>query len=426
MNLDQAWDVSALLAAAGDALSARFGGVTVRGELSGFTRAASGHCYFTLKDRNGQPALLRCAMFRRAASLLSFVPRDGQQVELRGRVAVFEARGELQCVVEAMLPLGQGALYEQFLRLRARLSAEGLFADARKRPIPRHPRCIGVVSSLAAAALADVLTALRRRSPHVRVVVYPAAVQGADAPPQLVQALRIANQRQDADVLLLCRGGGSLEDLWSFNDESVVRAVAASALPVICGVGHETDVTLSDLAADLRAPTPTAAAELAAPPRDESLVMLAGLAARRQMACWQRLESAAQRLDVLQARLAARSAGLPVHRQRLDALEARRGRALRQVVDLRRQRLGHAQQRLGQALQHLLQGRQQRLEAIGQRLPLLDPQQVLNRGYALVLSPTGGAVRAPSQLEAGQVYDVRLAEGRADLVPARVTPQKER
>ncbi|MDE2274818.1 MAG: exodeoxyribonuclease VII large subunit, partial [Burkholderiales bacterium] len=259
------WGVAALLLAMGDALAARFGAVAVRGELSGFSRAASGHCYFTLKDAEGAQALLRCAMFRRAAGLLDFTPADGQQVALRGRLAVYEARGELQLVVESMQRVGAGTLFEEFLRRRARMEAAGLFEAARKRPLPRHATPLGIVTSLGAAALHDVLTTLARRAPHVRVVVYPSLVQGADAPAALVAALQLADRRNEVDVLLLVRGGGSIEDLWAFNDERVVQAVVASRLPVVCGVGHETDVTLCDLAADLRAPTPTAAAELAAP-----------------------------------------------------------------------------------------------------------------------------------------------------------------
>ncbi len=243
----RALGVAALLLAAGDALQARLGAVAVRGEITNFTRAASGHRYFGLKDSDGAPALLRCAMFRRAASLLDFNPRDGQQVEVRGRIAVYEARGELQCVVEALLPQGAGSLYELFLRQKARLEAAGLFDAARKRELPGHPRAIGVVSSLGAAALRDVLTALARRAPHVQVIVYPSAVQGAEAPPQLVQAIALAGRRAEVDTLIVCRGGGSIEDLWAFNDEAVVRAIVASPLPVVCGVGHETDVTLEDL-----------------------------------------------------------------------------------------------------------------------------------------------------------------------------------
>ena len=258
------WSVGALVNAVAALVDQGFPACTVSGEIAGFSRAASGHCYFTLKDANGA-ASMRCAMFRRAATLLDFAPAEGQRVELRGRLGVYEPRGELQFIAEGMRAAGAGALYERFLRLRARLEAEGLFDPAAKRPLPRHPRAIGIVTSLAGAALHDVATTLARRSPHVGVVVYPSAVQGVDAPAALCAAIRLAGERREVDVLVLCRGGGSLEDLWAFNDERVVRAVRAAPMHVVSGVGHETDVTLADLAADLRAPTPTAAAELVAP-----------------------------------------------------------------------------------------------------------------------------------------------------------------
>ncbi|HKX95478.1 MAG TPA: exodeoxyribonuclease VII large subunit, partial [Methylibium sp.] len=241
----QVWEVAALVHAVGDALAARFGAVAVRGELAGFQRAASGHCYFTLKDADGSAAL-RCAMFRRAASLLDFAPADGALVELRGRLAVYEPRGELQFIVESMRRAGAGALYERFLRLKAQLEAEGLFDAARKRPLPAFPRRIGIVTSLAAAALHDVLTALARRAPQVQAIVYPSPVQGAEAPAALAAAIEAAGRRAEVDTLIVCRGGGSLEDLWAFNEALVVRAIAACPLPVVVGVGHETDVTLAD------------------------------------------------------------------------------------------------------------------------------------------------------------------------------------
>jgi exodeoxyribonuclease VII large subunit len=319
----QAWDVGALLLATGDALQARFGAVTVRGELSGLTRAASGHCYFSLKDMAGASALLRCAMFRRAASLLDFDARDGQQVELRGRLTVYEPRGELQLVVEAMQRLGAGALYEQFLRLKARLEAAGLFDASRKRPIAPWPSTLGIVTSTAAAALHDVLAALARRAPQLRVVVYPSPVQGADAPAALVAALQLAGRRREVDTLLLVRGGGSLEDLWAFNDESLVRAIVASPIPVICGVGHESDVTLADLAADLRAATPTAAAELAAPARADALARLDMLADRLQRRVHQLFDTQAQRLDALALRLGGPAHAVAAQRQALVALDER-------------------------------------------------------------------------------------------------------
>ena len=260
------WPVGSLVRAIADSLEARFNPVAVQGELSGFSRATSGHCYFSLKDAQGQ---IRCAMFRRAAGLVDFSPRDGQRVELRGRLAVYEPRGELQMVVESMQQAGQGTLFEQFLQLKAKLEREGLFDAARKRSLPVMPRAIGIVTSLGAAALHDAVSALQRRVPHVPVVVYPASVQGALAAGELRDALRTAGARQGADrvdVLLLVRGGGAMEDLWAFNDEALARAIVASEIPVVCGVGHETDFTIADFCADVRAPTPTAAAELCAQP----------------------------------------------------------------------------------------------------------------------------------------------------------------
>ncbi|WP_083749114.1 exodeoxyribonuclease VII large subunit, partial [Pelomonas sp. KK5] len=311
------WSVAGLLAALSDSIAARFGAVTLSGEISGFTRAGSGHCYFSLKDADGQQATLRCAMFRRAAGLVDFAPRDGALVEVRGRLDLYAPRGELQFIVEAMRRAGAGALYEQFLRLKARLEAEGWFDAARKRPLPAFPLRLGVITSTAGAALHDVLTALERRAPHVEVVVYPSLVQGEQAPAALVQALAVANERAEVDALLLVRGGGSLEDLWAFNDERVVRAVGESALSVVCGVGHETDVTLCDLAADLRAPTPTAAAELASPSRRSQLELLDVLERGLTRQLRSRLDAQAQRLDRAGMRLARPSDTLARQQRRL-------------------------------------------------------------------------------------------------------------
>ncbi len=323
----RAWSVAALLVAISDTLAARFGACTVQGELSGFTRAASGHCYFTLKDADGAAASVRCAMFRRAASLQGFTPRDGQQVELRGRVAVYEPRGEMQFVVESMRALGAGSLYEQFLRLKAKLEAEGLFDAAKKRVLPAFAQRVGIVTSLAGAALHDMLTTLARRAPQVQVIVYPSLVQGNDAPPALLSALAAAAQRREVDVLIVARGGGSIEDLWAFNDERVVRALAALPMPVVSGVGHETDVTLCDFAADMRAATPTAAAELVAPERAALLAALAQIARHLQRSITRRLEVQAQRLDRLALQLARPGQAVSRAQQQLQALAHRRERA---------------------------------------------------------------------------------------------------
>lgn len=411
-----AWDVAALLLAVGDALSARFGAVAVRGELAAFSRAPSGHSYFSLKDLQGQGALLRCAMFRRAGALLDFVPRDGLQVELRGRLAVYEARGELQFIVESMRPLGEGALYEQFLRLKARLAAQGLFDAERKRALPRFPRRLGIVTSLQAAALRDVVAALARRAPHVGLVIYPSPVQGADAPQALAAALALANERREVDALLLCRGGGSLEDLWAFNDERVVRAVVASALPVVCGVGHESDVTLADLAADLRAPTPTAAAELAAPPAAQALDDLRTLARRLQRRCRHVLDGHAQSLDRRALQLARPQALLARHGTALQRLDARMAAALRQAVHghgLHLQRQAGALVAAATARLHRAAARQGPLAA---RLQALDPHRVLARGYAWVAdADTERPITSVQDAVPGRAAVAVWADGRAAI-----------
>lgn len=417
-----AWGVAALLLAAGDAMAARFGAVAVRGELSGFVRAASGHCYFSLKDADGAAALVRCAMFRRAASLLDFAPADGQQVELRGRLGVYEPRGELQLVVESLRRVGAGTLYEEFLRLRARLEAQGLFEPSRKRPIPPRPQVLGVVTSLGAAALHDVLTALRRRAPHLRVVVYPTPVQGAEAPPAIVAAIALAERRAECDTLLLVRGGGSLEDLWAFNDERVVRAVAACSLPIVCGVGHETDVTLADLAADLRAPTPTAAAELAAPSRDEQLAALAAAGRMLQTAFGRALQTQSQRLDRLSLRLGRPAATVLAQHERLDALRARLQRSLRQVVPQQQQAQQVLCARLLRAGRVALERQGQVQNALQARLQALDPSRVLQRGYAWVESADGRPVVSAQALTVGQQVRAVWSDGRADVEVLRVEP----
>lgn len=409
----QIWTVGALLLAANDALVARFGACVVRGELSGFTRAASGHCYFTLKDADGGGASLRCALFRRAASMLNFSPRDGQQVEVRGRVAVYEARGELQLVVESMQQQGAGALYEAFLRLKARLESQGLFDPSRKRPLPQHPARVGVITSLGAAALRDVLTTLRRRAPQLEIIVYPSPVQGAEAPAALIGALQLAARRAEVDVLVLCRGGGSLEDLWAFNDEQLVRAVAASPIPVVCGVGHETDISLADLAADLRAPTPTAAAELVAPAQEDLLIELQALARRAHRAAHRQLEGAALRLDHFALRVSRPAQGLARQAHALQLLDTRRGQAFAAVLDRSRASLAtlSARLQLGQAA--TLQRRHARLEVLQSRLDALDPRRVLARGYAWVTTEEGRPIVSAAGLRAGQRVQAVWADGRA-------------
>ncbi len=417
-----AWTVAALLVATADTLATRFGAVTVRGELSGFSRAASGHCYFSLKDADGAAALLRCAMFRRAATLVDFAPADGQQVELRGRLGVYDARGELQLVVEAMQRVGTGALYEEFLRRRARLAAEGLFDPARKRALPAFPQALGVVTSVAAAALRDVLSTLQRRSPHVRVVIYPSAVQGADAPAALVAALQVAAARAEVDAILLVRGGGALEDLWAFNDERLVRAIAACPLPVVCGVGHETDITLADLAADLRAPTPTAAAELAAPQHSEAVATLQAMATAMARQLQRTLQAQAQGLDAAAARLGQPSRSLLGQRQGLDALELRMRQGLRNGHARQGDRLQRLGRELAQSAQARLQREPLRLQAAAEQLAAQDPARVLKRGYAWVEAMDGRPVLSVRALRQGQAVRAVWADGRATAEVLSVEP----
>ncbi|WP_198971660.1 exodeoxyribonuclease VII large subunit [Xylophilus sp. ASV27] len=413
------WAVGALCHAVADALDARFNPVAVRGEITGFSRAASGHCYFSLKDAGGQ---IRCAMFRRAAMLLDFSPRDGELVEVRGRIGVYEARGDLQLVAESMTRVGQGSLFEQFLQRKARLEAEGLFDAARKRPLPAMPRGIGIVTSLGAAALHDVVTALRRRSPHVPVVLAPAAVQGAGAPVEIANALAalyaLAAAPQAAapvDLILLVRGGGSIEDLWAFNDEPLARLIAASPVPLVSGVGHETDFTIADFVADLRAPTPTAAAELAAPAR-EVLAGALDLAGDALAAAAQKLlDRHAQRLDGAAARMGRPSARLAGQRLLLQ----RHAHALRYGMQAALQRAAQAQQRCAAALAPAVAARQafeaSRLQRAGLRLQMLDPRLVLQRGYAWLEDEAGRTVQRTGDVQPGEALRATLADGRLDL-----------
>ena len=409
------WQVGALCRAVAEALDARFNPVAVRGEISGFSRASSGHCYFSLKDAQGQ---IRCAMFRRAATLLDFPPCDGEMVEVTGRLGVYEPRGDLQLVVESMSRAGQGALFEQFLRLKARLEAEGLFEAGRKRPAPAMPRGIGLVTSPGAAALHDVVTALARRAPHVPVILAPAPVQGALAPAELVRALSALYEVARAgtlDVILLVRGGGSIEDLWAFNDEQLARTIAQSPVPLICGVGHETDFTIADFCADVRAPTPTAAAELAARARDSWLDAIGRCDERLSSALHRRLDAGAQRLDVAASRL-----GRPL--ARMGEQHMRLGRAAHRLRYAVLGRLGSASARLPlleAQLKRAVQARSERaaqaLERSRLRLELLDPRLVLQRGYALLTDEKGHTVTSVHQTHAGQPLRAALADGEVAL-----------
>lgn len=410
------WAVGPLMRAVSDTLAARFNPIAVRGEISGLSRAASGHCYFSLKDETGQ---VRCAMFRRAAEQTRFALSNGLQVEAHGKLDVYGARGELQLIVERLKPAGQGALFEQYLRLKAQLEAEGLFDAARKRELPAHVRNIGVVTSLGAAALRDVATALRRRVPHLPVVIYPASVQGAQAPEEICAALQIAYERHarhgESDVLLLVRGGGSLEDLWSFNDEAVVRMIARAPMPVICGVGHETDFTLSDFVADLRAPTPTAAAELCAPAQELRLGELRYLQERLSESVQDLIDRRAQRLDLLTQRLGQPSARLYANRRRLETVQHRLHTGLSLTVQRSQNTLTNVAAALPLALARSLERQHLKLQRSETALGMLDPSLVLQRGYAFLTDSQGAAIMRVSQTQPGQGLTATLADGSIGL-----------
>lgn len=411
----QLWSVGALLRTIADSLDTRFNPVAVMGEISGYSRATSGHCYFSLKDTQGQ---VRCAMFRRAAGLLDFAPRDGQQVELRGRLGVYEPRGELQLIVESMRQAGQGNLFEQFLALKARLDAEGLFSPERKRLLPLFPRAIGVVTSLGAAALHDVISALRRRVPHIATVIYPASVQGVQAAGELQDALGKAASRREVDVLLLVRGGGAMEDLWAFNDAALARTIAESPIPVVTGIGHETDFTIADFCADVRAPTPTAAAELCAQPQLDWLKLQAAVQTRLEDSTHRQLEAAWLRLDRAAATVSRPSHVVVAHQTRLADLAQRLRygsqteiRHHAQAMDV----MDDLAERVGGALnQH-----KRRLEQAQLRLQLLDPRLVLQRGYAWLADMHGQPLTRALALHPGQAVRATLCDGEVDLTVTR-------
>ena len=423
----QVWQVGALCHAISDALQARFNPVRVAGEISGFVRAASGHCYFTLKDNEGQ---LRCAMFKRAATGLQFVPRDGQRVEVSARVSVYEPRGELQMVVEAMVPAGEGSLYEQFMQIKARLQAQGLLDAQRKRPLPTQVRGIGVVTSLGAAALHDVVSALQRRVPHIPVLLAPASVQGAGAAAEIMDALRalyaLAAQPPDGalpiDVILLVRGGGAMEDLWSFNDEALAQVIAQSPVPLISGVGHETDFTIADFVADLRAPTPTAAAELCAQSTEVLLDTAQRLEDRLQAALGRSLERQGQGLDRLAMRLGRPAALVGRLREAWAGVQQRLAHAPLAQLQAQQAEVLRLQTALRAALVQEVARLRTHQERLALHLDMLDPRLVLSRGYAWLEGVEGKAITQVAQLQPGQAVLARLSDGVADLQVRQTRP----
>ncbi|MDZ7854377.1 MAG: exodeoxyribonuclease VII large subunit [Halomonas sp.] len=434
---DAPLSVSELNRHARQALEQDVGEVWVEGELSGVSRPGSGHIYFTLKDDRAQ---LRCALFRTRARFMAAPMRDGDRVKVRGQVSLFEPRGDYQLIVEAVQAAGEGELLAAFERLKARLADEGVFANARALPYP--PRHLLVLSSPTGAAIRDVLAVLAARWPLVQVTLIPVPVQGREAAPALISALGLLNRQQALDpahdAILITRGGGSLEDLWAFNNEHLARAIFHSPLPVISAVGHEVDVTLADFAADLRAPTPSAAAEQLVPDRRERLHRLERLAERLSRALRARLETEAQRLDHLRARLRHPGEVLAARRRQLTELEGRLRRAmgarlagerrheqhLRQRLALRSpgwlveqadQRLTRARGRLHQAMPRELAHHHERLGGLVRELQAVSPLAVLGRGYAILEDEQGQVVRRASDVAPGQALEARLGEGRLVL-----------
>ncbi len=431
----EVYSVSRLATEARILLESGFGTLWVEGELSNLARPSSGHLYFTLKDTEAQ---VRCAMFRQRKLRLAFDPEDGLAVLVRARPSIYTARGDFQLIVEHMEAAGDGALRLAFEALKQRLAAEGLFDSERKRPLPTLPACVGVVTSPSGAAVRDVLTTLERRFPALPVVLYPVPVQGEDAPERIVRTLGIAAARAECEVLILARGGGGLEDLQAFNDERVARAIAASPIPVVVGVGHEIDFTIADFAADLRAPTPTAAAEMVSPDAGEWLQQLEGAEARLLRAIetrarraraelkaltermerqhpLRRLRERAQRLDELEQRLrlgwrGVRRAG----EARLAGATAALGRA-NPRTRLERLRMRHDQLalRLRSAARHGLAARTERLKGVVRALDAVSPLATLERGYAVLSRAADGTVvRDARAVAEGERVDARLHRGR--------------
>ncbi len=379
----------------------------VRGEISNYVCAASGHWYFSLKDEQAQ---VRCVMFRHKSQYLDWQPKNGMQVEVLALPTLYEARGDFQLTLEQIRPAGLGVLYEAFERLKQKLEDEQLFDAARKRPLPFFPAQIGIITSPQAAALRDVLATLAMRMPSVPVLLYPTPVQGEGASQKIAQAIKLANERAECEVLLLCRGGGSIEDLWAFNEEVVARAIAASRIPLVSGVGHETDFTIADFVADQRAATPTAAAQLAVPERRELLQQLQQLAQRLARGSQRQIERVMQQLDYLHRRLLHPAQRIQQQAQYLLQLQQRLRRArpdsaqpaARQIELLRR---------LHGAMQRTLEGHDIRLRNLQQHLLHLDPQQVLARGYSMVRDERGAIIADSNAVSLGARLDITFARG---------------
>lgn len=424
------WTVNRLNLEVQGVLEGSFGLLWIEGEISNLSRPASGHLYFSLKDDRAQ---VSAAMFRGRNSRLRFTPRNGQQVLVRARVTLYAPRGGYQLVVEHMEEAGEGRLRREFEQLKAQLNAEGLFDPASKQALPPQPRQIGVITSASGAALRDILHVLARRCPQVPVLIYPAAVQGKDAPAQLRQALARALSRNECDVLILARGGGSLEDLWAFNNEQLARDVAAASLPIVSAVGHEIDFTLTDFVADVRAPTPSAAAELVSPDSGAQRSRVDTLSRQLGRRMQETLQRQRSRLEMLERRLPSPTRLLENTAQRLDDLNARLGRQVqqqllaqrlhlkqlqhrlnsrdpRQQLDLARQRLQGLQHRLALPLPRSVKHTQSRLRQLVQRLDVASPLATLERGYSITLQE-GEALRSVTQTGVGRTVSTRLRDG---------------
>ncbi|QWC98946.1 exodeoxyribonuclease VII large subunit [Polynucleobacter paneuropaeus] len=371
-------------------LEAQFDTVLVSGEISNFKAYDSGHWYFSLKDDEGQ---IRCVMFRGRNSQVGFMPQSGDLVEVSASLGMYVPRGDVQLTIQGLRKAGMGGLYEAFLKLKAKLTKEGLFDPERKREIPSHPRAIGIITSPQAAALKDVLSTLQRRSPHIPIVIYPTLVQGPDAPTGIISAIQSANQEAAVDVILLVRGGGSIEDLWAFNDEQLAYAIAGSAIPIVSGVGHETDVTIADFVADLRAPTPTGAAELSAPRKDQLLQELAAIEQALYQRLMQRVEREAQTLDQLALRLSHALPNPDRMREQITSWQTRLQQAWSVQIDNFKRNQNHYQL----------------------QLEMLNPQRTLERGYAVILNPAMQAIRKPQDLNTQNQFEVRLADGSSQV-----------
>ncbi|MBM3345408.1 MAG: exodeoxyribonuclease VII large subunit [Betaproteobacteria bacterium] len=421
--------VSALVRSVRDIIESRFPVLWITGEISNLVRARSGHSYFVLKDEQAQ---LRCVMFRHRSQYLDWSPSDGMQVEVQALVTLYEARGDLQLNIESMRRAGVGALYERFLKLRERLERQGLFAPGIKRELPVFPRAIGVITSLKAAALRDILATLKRRNPAIKVVIYPVQVQGAGAAAEIANTLGVAGTRAECDVLILARGGGSIEDLWAFNEEQVARAIRACPIPVVSGVGHETDVTIADLAADRRAPTPTAAAELTSPDAAELRRSIRTLGNRVGDLALRVMENRMQQLDSLARRLEHPRHRIDLQQERVRGLSDRlaaawldgfdrgkwrigallhRLRNLQPRPDEKLAHLGLSAKRLGIAARSRLATEEALLASLTASLDHLNPLRVLARGYSVVRDTQGRIVRSAIDLAPGDAIDVTLASG---------------